>query len=74
VPVLCEKQGHKLRMHALVVAEISTEETADEIAIDRGIVSWEMYIVKRSEHAFQICSEFLYLGGFSGSVQTFEDN
>ena len=59
--VFCEEKGNELRMDRLVGAEVSAEETADEVAVDRGVIAREMYVFKLSENAFQIASELLYL-------------
>lgn len=73
MPVFRKQKGYELRMHAFVASEISTEEAADQISVNGCFVSWEMDVFKFSEQAFQICSELLYLGGFSCSVQAFKD-
>ena len=70
--VFCEQKGHQLRVYCLVAAEVSAEETADKVAIDRCVITWEMNVFKCAEKAFEISSEFFYLGGFSCSVQAFE--
>ena len=72
MPVFCEKQGYKLRMNGFVASEVTAEETADQITVNRGVISGEMYVFDRTEEALEIISEFLYLGGFSCSVQTFK--
>ena len=59
--VFREEKGHELRMDRLVGAEVSAEETAYEVAVDRGVIAREMYVFKLSENAFQIASELLYL-------------
>ena len=70
--VLCEEQCDQLRVDGLVRAEITSEEAADEVSIYRSILTWKMDVFERAEKTFKICSEFLYLGGFSCSVQTFK--
>ena len=71
--VFCKQKGHKLGVHLLVAAEVSAEETADQVSIDRSVIAREMDIFKAAEKAFKICSEFLYLGGLSCPVQAFKD-
>jgi hypothetical protein len=44
MPVLCKEQGNKLRMHGLVASEVSAEEAADEVAVNRGVIAGKMYI------------------------------
>jgi hypothetical protein len=70
--VLCEEKGHQLRVYGLVVAEVSAEETADEVSVYRSVVAWEMDIFERTEKVFKIGFEFFYLGGFACSIQSFE--
>ena len=71
--VFGKEKCHQLRVDGLVAAEITSKETADELSIDRSVIPWEVYVFDLSEKAFKIGSEFLYLGGFSGSVQAFKD-
>lgn len=70
--IFCKEKRYKLRVDLLVAAEVSSEETADQVSIDRSVVAWEMYVFKAAEKAFEICSEFLYLCGFSCTVQAFK--
>jgi hypothetical protein len=49
-------------MHCLVRTEVSAEEPAYEFAVNRCVISWEMYVFEVSENLFEILSEFLYLG------------
>lgn len=72
MPVFCEQKGYELRVNGLVAAEISTQEAAYEIAVHRGVITGEVYVFDCAEEAFKIVSEFLHLGGFSGSVQAFQ--
>jgi hypothetical protein len=69
----CKKQGYQLWMDLLVAAEGSTKETAYQISIYRSIITWEMNVFEASEKTLKICSQFLYLGGFSCAVQAFKD-
>ena len=70
--VLGEQKCHQLRMDGFIAAEIASQKAADEISIYRSVVAWEMYIFELSEDLLEISPEFLYLGGFSGSIQSFE--
>ena len=70
--VFREKKCYQLGVYSFIGAEVSPEETADEVSVYRSIVTWEMDVFKTAEKAFKICSEFLYLGGFSCSVQSFK--
>ena len=49
MPVLGKKKGYELGMNHLVVAEITSEKTAYEIAVNRGIITWKMYIFKSAK-------------------------
>ena len=70
--VFCKEQGHELWVHGLVRAEVSSEETADEVSVDRRVVSWKMYVFEISENAFEVCSQLLYLSGLACAVQSFQ--
>jgi hypothetical protein len=70
--VFGEEKCDKLRVNSFVGAEVSAKETADEVAVDRRVVTWEVDIFKSAETAFQVASEFLYLSRFACSVQAFE--
>ena len=59
--VFCKEERHQLRMHSLVRAEVSAEEPAYEFAVNRCVISWEMYVFEASEDLFEILSEFLNL-------------
>ena len=72
VAVFCKEERYQLRMHCLVRAEVSAEEPAYEFAVNRSIVTWEMYVFEASENLFEILSEFLYLGRLACAVQSFE--
>jgi hypothetical protein len=69
VAVFCEEQGDKLRVYALVRAEVSAQEAAYQFSVYRSVVSWKMNIFKTAQTGLKIVSQFLDLGGFSGSVQ-----
>ena len=51
--VLGKEKRHQLRMHAFIVAEVSAEEAADEVSVDRSVISWEMYVFKTAKKAFE---------------------
>jgi hypothetical protein len=72
VSVFSEEQSHELGMNRRIVSEIPSEETADEVAVDRSIITWEMYIFQRAENALQIGAELFHLSGFAGSVKALE--
>ena len=72
MPVFCEKQGHQLRVDSLVAAEVTTEETAYQVSIYWSVISWEMDVFDFTEKAFEVCPEFLDLGGFSCTVKAFK--
>ena len=55
-------------MYCLIVPEVSAEKGTYQPAVYGGVIAWEMYVFKVAEEAFQICSEFLYLGGLSCPV------
>jgi hypothetical protein len=72
VAVFCKEERHQLWVHGLVRAEVPSQEAADEFAVNRSVIAWEMYIFKASENLFEILSEFLYLGRLACAVQSFE--
>ena len=72
--VFGEKKGHQLRVYILIAAEVSAEEPADQISVDRGVIPWEMDIFESAVDAFEVASESLYLSGFACTVEAFEDN
>ena len=49
-------EGYKLRVHSLVGAKVSAKKSAYEISVDRGIITWEMYVFKITEKFFEIGS------------------
>ena len=61
MPVFCEKKGHKLRVYGVDVPEFPLEEPADESAIYRGVVAWEMYVFYCAKEAFEIFFQFFDL-------------
>jgi hypothetical protein len=71
--VFRKEQGHQLRMDSLVAAEVSAKEAAYKVAVYGSVIAWEMYVFDLSEKALEIVSEFFDLGGFSCTVQAFED-
>ncbi len=73
MPVFCEKKGHKLRVYGVDVPEFPLEEPADESAIYRGVVAWEMYVFYCAKEAFEIFFQFFDLSGLSCPVQAFND-
>lgn len=72
MPVLGKKKGDKLRVHGFVASEVSAQETADQISVYGSVITREMDIFERTENALQIISKFLYLCGFTCSVQAFK--
>ena len=71
-PVFGEQQRHELRMHGVVGSEVSSEELADEPAVDRGVVAGEVDVLHIRGDAFKVFPEYSDLGGFSRSVQAFQ--
>ena len=73
MPVLCEKESHKLGMDLCVAAELPAEEAAYEVSVNRGLIPREMDILKLRAPCFKIRPEHFYLSGFSGSVKPFKN-
>ena len=65
MPILRIEQGDKLGMHRVNAAEITPEETADEIPVHGSVIPREMYVFQLLADTLQICFQFLYLGGLS---------
>ena len=72
VAVLSKKKRNQLRMNCFVGTEVTAEETADQVSIYGSVITWEMYIFKAAQTTFKICSELLYLSGFSCTVKAFK--
>jgi hypothetical protein len=72
VAVFSKQKGYQLRVYGFIRAEVSAEEAADQFAIYRSVIAWEMYVFEASEDLFEILSEFLYLGRLACAVQSFE--
>jgi hypothetical protein len=72
VAVFSEKKGYKLRMYRLVVAEVSAQEAADEVPVDRSVIAWKMYVFDCSEKLLEILPESFDLCGFTCTVQAFQ--
>ena len=72
MPVLRKEQGHKLRMHGIDAAELSLEETADEIAVYGSFVPREMDVFQRPAAVREVFLQFLDLGGLPRPVQALQ--
>ena len=42
VSVFSKEKSHQLRMYSIIRAKVSTKETADEVTVHRGVVTWEV--------------------------------
>ena len=70
--VLCEQEGHQLRMHLVYGPEFPFEEIAYEFSVDGGVVPWEMNVFQTTEAALQLLCEPFDLGGFPSAIQSFQ--
>ena len=71
MPVLREEQGHKLRMHLLVSSEVAAQEAGNQLAVDRRVIAWEVYVLKRLRQCFEILPQFPDLRRFARTVEPF---
>lgn len=74
MPVLGEQQGDQLRVNGFVASEIPAQKPADQIAIDRRVVSWKVNVFQFRAYLFEIRLQLLDLRGFPSSVQTFQND
>ena len=72
VAVLREEQGHELRMYGVDAAELALEETADEVAVHRGVVAREMDVLQFPAALGEVFLQFLDLGGLPRPVQALQ--
>ena len=73
VAVFSKKQGDQLRVHGTNRAEATLQETADQIAVDGGVIAGEMDVFEPAPF-LEPGLEPRHLGGFSGPVKSFNDN
>ena len=73
MPVLGKQQGHQLRMNCVIGPEVTPEEPGNEVAVDGGVISWEMDVLQPRADPFEVGFQFPDLGGFPRTVQTFQN-